>query len=282
MKEEKKFISLLNDTTFKALWKKEVTRKFLWKVIYKITGLDVKDYTLIDNELNTGNNHKDYRLDILLKKENNIVNIEMNQFISEYTPTKNHTYLNRLAGNAYLEGETYQKFYVTQINFNNSFCKENKDIGISIYEFVDLENNLKIEGLKCYEIYLEKYKNICYNDANEVGKYLGFFKAENYEEMLELAQGNKEMLELVDELERLSRDEYFGGLYDASVIQKKCENSARSDGFNEGHKEGIQEGRTQEKNEIAIAMLRENEDMSNILKYTGLSIEEINQLKKEI
>lgn len=92
--------------------------------------------------------------------------------------------------------------------------------------------------------------------------------------MLELAQGDKEMLEVVDELERLSRDKYFGGLYDASVVQKKCEKSARND--------GIKEGRTQEKNEIALAMLRENEDMSNILKYTGLSIEEINQLKKEI
>ena len=64
MVEEKKFISLLSDTTFKYFMKEERFRPFMNRAIYLITGVDIKDYTLIDTELNTGNQVKDYRLDI--------------------------------------------------------------------------------------------------------------------------------------------------------------------------------------------------------------------------
>ena len=75
---------------------------------------------------------------------------------------KNHSYLYRLAGNLYNSGESYKEIkYVTQINFNNCKCPVEDDIGILIYEFINLEYNLKIEGIKSYEIYLDKYKNIC-------------------------------------------------------------------------------------------------------------------------
>lgn len=70
MKENnhKKFFSLLSDTTFKYLFKKEENKPFFRKTILDVTGIDINGYTLIDNEINSGNNKKDYRLDILLKK----------------------------------------------------------------------------------------------------------------------------------------------------------------------------------------------------------------------
>lgn len=79
MTENLNFYSLLSDTTFKYLFKNKETRRILEKIIFKITGINLEGYKLIDNELNTGNRLKDYRLDLLLEKDNDLVSIEMNQ-----------------------------------------------------------------------------------------------------------------------------------------------------------------------------------------------------------
>lgn len=236
-----KYISLLNDTTFKYLWKEEKSRKWLNKLIYYITNIDISEYELIDNELNSGDTLKDYRLDIVLRKKENTLNVEMNSIAEEYVLLKNHSYLYRLAGNEFNKGDKYTKYKVIQVNFNNSLCKINKNIGIAIFEFQDKENNMKIEEIKDYEVYLPKYKNICYNNNNEKELMLALFTATSYKEMRRLANGNKEALNIVEELEKLSEDKYFGALYDNRIVQKKLENSAFDLGEQKGYKKRTHE-----------------------------------------
>ena len=65
------------------------------------TGIDLSDYTLIDQELNTGNKIKDYRLDLLFKKDNTIVNLEINYEVTKWTRRKQYNYLFRLAESGY-------------------------------------------------------------------------------------------------------------------------------------------------------------------------------------
>ncbi len=222
----KKFISLLNDTTFKYLWKEEKSRQWLNKLICYITNINIENYCLTDNELNSGEGLKDYRLDIIIKQNETTINVEMNSNAEEYVMLKNHSYLYRLAGNTFHKGEKYKKYKVIQVNFNNTFCSIDKNIGIATFEFQDKENNMKIEEIKDYEVYLPKYRNICYNEDNEKEMMLALFTAANFEEMKRIANGNKEALSIVKELEKLSEDKYFGALYDNSIIQKKLENSA--------------------------------------------------------
>ncbi len=50
---------------------------------------------------------------------------------------------------------------------------------------------------------------------------------------------------------------------------------------NKGYEEGKAEGRKDEKIEIAKSMLEDNIPIETIAKFTKLSIEEIEQLKKE-
>ena len=157
--ENNKFYSMISDTTIKYLFKNNETRKILEKIINELTGIDLSSYKLIDNELNTGNMIKDYRLDLLFEKDNNIVSIEMNQKVSDYVLNKNHRYLYRVAGNMYKEGENYKKKkYVTQINFNNTKFPIKGEKGILTYEFMNDEYKLKIEGIKSIGIYLENFK----------------------------------------------------------------------------------------------------------------------------
>lgn len=279
VEEELKFYSMISDTTIKYLFKNNETRKVLEKIIKRLTNIDLSDYQLVDNELNSGNMIKDYRLDLLFEKDNNIVLIEMNSKVDNYTINKNYSYLYRVAGNLYKEGEEYtKKKYATLINFNNSKFPIKGRNGILTYEFMNDEYKLKLEGIKSIEIYLENYKGICYDKENEIEMLLSLFTAESYEEMRKIAGENKEALILVDEIERLNKEKYYGMLYNVEEEQKKLERSARETGYEEGIAYGLKEGYSLSKKEIAKSMLKDNMNIKMISKYTGLSVDEIKKL----
>lgn len=82
---DNKFISILADTTMKYLMKKKETRDIYLELFSDIIGIDLTNYILVDNELNSGNNIKDLRLDLLLENGDILVNIEINNQIGEYT-----------------------------------------------------------------------------------------------------------------------------------------------------------------------------------------------------
>ena len=63
------FVSHASDTTLKYLYKNKKNRKWFQEITYNQICIDLSNYELVDNELNTGNKRKDYRLDLLLKKE---------------------------------------------------------------------------------------------------------------------------------------------------------------------------------------------------------------------
>jgi len=78
-----KFISILADTTMKYLMKKKETRDIYLELFSDIIGIDLTNYILVDNELNSGNNIKDLRLDLLLENGDILVNIEINNQIGK-------------------------------------------------------------------------------------------------------------------------------------------------------------------------------------------------------
>lgn len=69
---------IIHDTVFKYLFKSQEYRSWFLEIIKLKTGIDLSEYKLIDNELNTGTIIKDYRLDLLLEKDDINVIIEIN------------------------------------------------------------------------------------------------------------------------------------------------------------------------------------------------------------
>ena len=278
--EKKKFYSLLSDTTFKYLFKNEKVRPMLEKVIKYYTDVDLKGYEFIDNELNSGDELKDYRLDSILVSpdKKHIVNVEMNKESSNYILLKNRTYLHRIAGNLLKENEDYSKikdYFVEQINFNNFYCSENKDVEVNTYRLSDSKYNLTIENFKIHNIYISKASKICYNEVN---KFMKLFTCKSYEEMRKIALDDKEMNLIVDEIERLNKEKYYGALYNIHEEQELLERSARSEGIEEGIKKGIGQGARLAKLEAAKNFKKNGVDIEIIAKSTGLTIEEIENL----
>ena len=275
LEKDLRFIELCSDTTFKYLYKNENTRNWFNRIIKEKFNLDSSLFTLTDNELNTGNKYKDYRLDINLKKDDTIFILEMNSSYYRFLEAKNYQYLYRIAGKRFEEGEEYRKTQTKLILFNNFKNPENNNLKTGNYIFADPETNIKIEDIESYEIYLPNFKEVCY-DSSEIDISLSLFSCESYEEM-KRKTNNPEDIKIIKELEKLAMDEKFLFEYDEEIARKKTENSIRSESYEDGLNDGITQGISTRNIEIAKSMLKDGMSIDIISKYTGLSVKEIEE-----
>ena len=274
------FISILSDTTMKYLMKEERTRNIYLELFSHIIGIDLSNYKIIDNELNSGNKRKDYRLDLLLEEGDIIVNVEINKSMENYTTVKNLTYAFRLAGSRLEQGEKYTTKEVIQISLNND--KFEHDDTVLEYELMNRKYNLVKNGIKIYDVYLVNYKDICYTGANEDEMLLSMLTAQTDEELKKITGNSKKGLVIMDEIEKLKLNDEFNAWYNAEKVEEKCRNSAYSEGYSEGYTKGADNGiivgKTETKLEIAKLMLSNNESLGKISTYTGLSISELEEI----
>ena len=296
-----KFFYLASDTVFKYLFKNPNTRGFFEELIKYYTGLDISNFKFIDNELNSGNIYVDYRLDSILTSSDKsiILNIEMNRKYRDYTAVRNRRYLHTIAGTS-KNNKYNDKKIVIQLNFNCYLSKDDENICTNTYMLKDTDHDLVIEDFKIHNVFIPKEEELCYNES--IKKKLKLFLCKSYKEMKSIAEEDEELKSIVDEIERLNKDKYFGALYNVEEEQERLENSARSEGYQEGFelgqksgkklgmiegkeegreegiKEGIEKGSLSVKKEIAKTMLNEKIDIGIITKCTGLTKKEINEL----
>ena len=151
-----------------------------------------------------------------------------------------------------------------------------------------MEEELKLayeDNKEIYVVDLEKIKNKCYNrlEMNEFEKALSLLVSRNKEEAKDLSRGNDMLEEVFNNMEELNMNEVFLGMYDEEEENKKMMNSMKLEGLEEGIEQGIEQGlKTGEKNKaikIAKNMINKNIDINVISEVTGLSIEELENLK---
>ncbi|HIT37971.1 MAG TPA: hypothetical protein IAB59_05800 [Candidatus Onthousia faecipullorum] len=81
----------------------------------------------------------------------------------------------------------------------------------------------------------------------------------------------------MNELERLGLDDNFGLAYDNELMQKKMINTARNWGYDDGKEAGARAKEI----EIAKNFLKDCIPIEVVSRNTGLSVEELEELKKE-
>ena len=279
MNRTPRFISLMSDTTAKALIKDDHYKWFYEEIIKYKTGIDLKDYKAIDNELNTGNKVKDYRADTIFLNKNRLVNLEFNQYVHVHTIIKNIRYALRMSGNGFLQGEKYYHRFVTQINLNNKIQSAKvKEWNSKDYKLEDYKSKSYLKDVRIITIDLRKYKGIVYDGTNKYETYLSMLTAESYEEMERIVGDLKEGKIIMEKLKELGMDDEFGAYYDAEIVHRKEVNSARSDGYNDGKQAGKKEGKKETATSIAKSMLDKKMDIPLISELTGLSKKQITML----
>ena len=101
------------------------------------------------------------------------------------------------------------------------------------------------------------------------------FKESNREKLKEISKGDKIMDKIYKRLDKLSEDEALSLLYD----EKEREEEKKQAEIEYAEEHGLNKGISQGIKQTAKNLLSMNMKVEDISKATGLSIEEINNLK---
>lgn len=143
--------------------------------------------------------------------------------------------------------------------------------------FQDSDGNVEDYGLEKYKIDLEYIENKYYNndELTRREKIFLMFKESNREKLKEISKGDKIMDKIYKRLDKLSEDEALSLLYD----EKEREEEKKQAEIEYAEEHGLNKGISQGIKQTAKNLLSLNMKVEDISKATGLSIEEINNLK---
>ena len=159
---------------------------------------------------------------------------------------------------------------VILINFDgfNRF-KTNKPI--LVFQLQDKDGHIESELYLSFHLILENAKKNKYNIPKEVQEFMDFFqKYESIEELKEKYKGKEKFKGMVKKVEELTQDEDFLMYYD---LEEKHKHEKQS-----SYELGVEHGMEQKEIEIARKLKELNLSIDKIVKATGLSEEEIENL----
>jgi len=239
--------------------------------------LDISYEELLKNIKLNKNEHdknkerdKGEKSDYVATINDSILNIEVNNNRNSVILERNMEYGHRLYASGVKRGGKYKYRQVIQFNLNN-FSYNGNDKIIDIYTVQNDEGLVLNNKLIFIQIYVpnlrRKWYNLGIEGLLEEERYILAMVEPSISTSIDLGKGIDIMEEYINESEEVMDDEFFGESYDKEWALK-----------DQGKWEGKIEGRKEEKLEIAKKMKEDNISFENISKYTGLTIDEINNL----
>ena len=286
-------IPIISDTMFKTMINNTNRKQYASLLISIVLNKDYKE--IYDNiEFIKGSLDKERdiekgrEVDFICKLDNEYVGIEMNNNFSKSALERNISYCMDIYKSNLRRGESYSFNHVLQININNFFFKGNNQ-GEEEYSLKNNKGELLTDKIKIFNIYLPLIRKKYYNggELSDLEKLMLVFNEEDNEELSKVYEGESIMEEYVKDAKRASMEDDVVGLYDKELHEEKLRitelEEAREKGIATGMKQGmaagIAKGKKESILETAKNMLKDNLDIEMISKYTGLSEEEINNLK---
>ena len=282
--ENREFIPITSDSMFKTIFQREENLKFPCKLLSYI--LDISYEELLEHlefiKTETGKQQRgerEYRQDLVVKFQDAIMNIEMNNNGSEEIRNRNISYIMRLR-----EDKRSREYHqVIQINLNN-FCYEGDNRIRRDFVWMDEEGVILTNQLVIVDIYLPNIVKKCYNgdELSEMERFLKIGMEESKKKALEYAGDDQVMKELADKMDDWKLWYVVGDSYDKEQALK---DDARDRGYHEGLEQGIEQGIEQgSKNtqmEIAKNMKSIGMREEDILASLAITREELEQLLQQ-
>lgn len=284
--ENKKYYTCKYDRPFKEIMLKESNKDILKKLLEHILKEEIKEITILPTERNNRNlKIKRKTLDVLLKTEDKQIGIELNANIEDYVHPRNMAYIADMYASHILVGQEYtEEILILQINLTYGLGLKDKK-GIRRYHIQDKEGNKFVKNLEIIEVNMDSYMDLWYNknekgiEENKILVMLGLEK----EDLKILSKNDKVVSKYMDELNKLNESTMFRRYMteeeDMRIIQNTRMKSAEKKGIEKGLEQGIKDGKAEEKISIAKNLLDLNMSINDISKATGLSVEQIENLK---
>ena len=270
------------DFVFKKLFGSEESKESLISLLNAIIKSDspIQDVKILNNDLDKEhNNDKFSRLDIKAKTNNGeLINIEI-QVKNEYNMIQRTLYY-------------WSRIYTDQLSSTKDYSELSRTICINILNFKLLDNDSYHNTYRLKEtttneeltdiqeihfIELPKSKHVDKNEVNNIDsllKWIEFIKEPESETV--------KILETTDEILRNAKAHLYKISLDKDSIARYRDFEKRmydeTSALNSAKREGKEEGRIEEKINLAKKSITEGLPISLISKLTGLSEEEIKRL----
>ena len=260
------WVPLKFDLMAKRVFGDEKDTRAIKYLLKMILGIDVTNVKILNNEI-IGNPYLDkkYSVDLIVEIEDKRIVVEINTNVNSKIMDRNLFYMARIMSRDIGKGEDYSKLNKhIQINFDFKGYHERP---IMKYELIDKNTgDVFSNKIEIIRIDVPYFYRICYNEgASNKDKFIGLFNEEDKEKARKLIVGNKDMEGIYEKMDEYSDD--IIGLYDVEARRKFEEESV------------LEEALNNKKKEIARNMLSKNMDIDLISEITGLSIDEIKNIK---
>ena len=280
MQKEKKF---LKDNIAKKVLSSEECREYLLQIIALSLEMDMKEVKenikLIDTNVSNHETLKDQETDLLLENDQNVFNIEINYNYYEEGMIKNRCYIANLLVRQIKKGRRYKEYKkIHQININNYDLYQKGEFIYRSYMMEEKYHLKRDEIIEIIDINLDFLSEVDYNEIKKIKEkdlrwYLYIFVCSSKEERKEIYQESTMMRKVYERMDKYTETLNELLYYNPEELKKEAE-------YNLGVKEGMEKGLKDGKIEIAKIMFKNKEDMEKIIKYTGLSQEEIENLNE--
>ena len=293
--QKKKFLTAKNDRIFKAVFVDENNHGLMEALLEEILGEKVKIIKFLNNELEVREKQeREKRVDVLIEIEKMKVHVEIDSNATKSVRYRNLIYFEAFHSTITKKKDKYD-MNVRYIHISLEFGIGRKHEIIDEYELQNKKGEKFVDNMKYILVNMDRLKKVWYTkseEAREKYKYLMLIdlpkeELERYQEEDELVKEYKERIMFVND--KFDFTKFISPEDDEKWLREAELEEYRQMGMEKGLKQGIKEGKKLgieqgiEQNSMAIAreMLKSNEDINKISKYTGLSIEEIYSLKQD-
>jgi len=217
------------------------------------------------------------RMDLLLRVGKYYINLEANTSIKDALLIRNEAHFSGLIFNEYSrkDKKTLEEI-LYQVSFNKKKRLSNELI-VKL-QYWDKKLNVGDERILKVELNLEFVNQKYYNkeEMTTFEKALVVLILEDEEEIREFVKGDNILESVGNDIISYSRAKEIVTAYENAMIEENYRNNLARE---EGLEQGIEQGAEDKKIEIAKSMLNDNMAVDMISKYTGLSIDDIENLK---
>lgn len=277
-----KFYTCKWDWAFKEVMLNEKNKDLLKILLESILKVEISDIDIRNQERNSRNIYITRKhLDAILKTNIGTIEIEVNSSDKSYAHPRNMAYLCDIYSHHTLIGQNYDDDTLF-IQINLSYGLKDNSL-LRCYKIMDKDNSLYVKNFKIYELNMDKYKEFWYdNDKRKIedNKYLIMLDLEP-KDLVKLSKNDRMVESFMRNLEEVNQDPEFREYMSAEEDNRKIMNSLKKEYKEEGLKEGIEQGSLERSKTIALSMIKEGINIETISKCTGLSIEQINNIKKQ-
>ena len=279
------FYTCRNDRAFKEVFLNPNNSDLLKALLEFILKIKIDKLKIKKTELLSGNvNIKDKRVDAIVHTGNKKIEIEINSQNKDYLHTRSTAYICNIYQSNASVGDTYNEDTdIIQVNLTWGLGRNNDEM--KIYKIMNEKGELYVKNFIIYEINMDYYDKIWYSkNEDEIKKNQYMIMLDLDKKELKNMPKDKIVDKYITNVTIVNDDPEFQKYMSEEEDKKKIQNSLLSEAKEEGIYQGIEQGYTSGINDgikqTAKNMLNKNMPLEDISDITGLSIEEINELRK--